>query len=86
MFLIAFFLAATLKADPWDGTIRYRLGDDPSWASPAFDDSSWTAGKFDTLPLHANDALWIRFKLDLTTFRVTAGASVRDLPRRSRLA
>jgi len=73
MFLIAFFLAATLKADPWDGTIRYRIGDDAAWASPALDDSSWTAGNFETLPLHANDALWIRLKLDLTTFRVAPG-------------
>ena len=76
MLLLALVFAATAAAAeraPWDGTVRYRIGDDPSWASPSLDESGWTNSAFHLLPEHPNDALWIRLKVDLTTFRVTPG-------------
>ena len=58
---------------PWDGTIRYRIGDSPSWASPTLDDSKWATATFDTLPQNPGDVLWVRVRLDLTTFKVKDG-------------
>jgi Histidine kinase len=76
MLLAALVLATTVAAappEPWDGTIRYQVGDDPAWASPAFDDSQWPAGVFESLPQKPNDVLWVRVKLDLRVFKVKAG-------------
>jgi sigma-B regulation protein RsbU (phosphoserine phosphatase) len=51
-----FILAGTLQAQNFDlnkdrqpvasidGLWRFHLGDDPAWAAPGFDDSTWTPG------------------------------------------
>lgn len=73
MLLAALLLAATAAADPWDGTIRYRIGDDRSWSSPTLDDGAWTTARFETLPQKPGDALWVRVRFDLTEFKVKDG-------------
>jgi hypothetical protein len=65
--------ATQQPSNPWDGTIRYRIGDDPSWASPVLDDSNWTSATFATLPQQPGDVIWVRVALDLTTFKVKDG-------------
>jgi len=46
----------------WLSEVRYRLGDDPSWASPAFDDSAWESANFWDLP-GSDSLIWIRGEL-----------------------
>lgn len=71
--ILILLLAATVSAAPLDGTVRYRIGDDPSWASPALDESGWERATFETLPQHSGDVIWVRLTVDLTTFRVKGG-------------
>ena len=71
--LLASTVAAAPAAEPWDGSLRYRVGDDRSWSSTKLDESQWTAGTFDKLPRDAKDAVWVRFDIDLREFKVAAG-------------
>ncbi len=76
MLLLALVLAATTAAaEPpraWDGTLRYRVGHDPSWSARSLDESQWIEASFDKLP-QPDDSLWVRLKLDLTEFKVKPG-------------
>jgi Stage II sporulation protein E (SpoIIE) len=46
--------------------VRYHFGDNPGWASPNFDDSSWTEARNDAWPLppfHSDGMVWVRFRV-----------------------
>jgi len=62
--LILILLASSASAQQWwDGKLRMRVGHDPAWASPAYDDSSWQVVTFSDVP-EASDSLWLRLKVD----------------------
>ena len=47
-------------------TIRYHYGDNPAWASPSFDDSSWAVavnGQLSGPRFHSGGYLWIRARV-----------------------
>ena len=62
--------AATASASPWEGP-RVRIGNDPSWSSPALDDSSWQLTTLDDV--HQTGELWLRWKIDLTDYKRAPG-------------
>jgi hypothetical protein len=81
--LLFAFASATLATEP---PIRYHLGDDPSWANPAFDDSSWpVAGRVAgyvrlPAPRQQNDGfVWVRQRVTVPSgdaaiwLRITGG-------------
>jgi sigma-B regulation protein RsbU (phosphoserine phosphatase) len=46
--------------------VRYHLGDDPKWADPSFDDSSWPVAPNGLVPSRSRDAdrfLWVRIRV-----------------------
>ena len=49
-----------------------RIGHDPSWSSPALDDSSWTRVELSDVP-QTNDSVWLRWKIDLTEYKRAPG-------------
>jgi len=58
-------LRAQSAASP-QPTIRYHYGDNPAWASPSFDDSSWAVAVNGELPgprFHSDGYLWIRARI-----------------------
>lgn len=71
--LLSCWVAGLAAQEVWDGTVRYRIGDDPSWASPTLDERGWKPATFDTLPRKPGDVIWVRVTLDLTTFKVKEG-------------
>ena len=47
-------------------TIRYHFGDDPRWADPAFDDSSWPVAHDGQIPgptLFSDGFVWVRLRV-----------------------
>src|ERR1700747_156860 len=47
-------------------TIRYHFGDDPRWADPAFNDSSWPVapdGQIPAPPLFSDGFVWVRLHI-----------------------
>ena len=73
LILAILLFAATASAAPqdWVGP-RVRIGDDPSWSSPTLDDSSWTLMEIEQVP-QAKDALWMRWRIDLTNYKRAPG-------------
>jgi hypothetical protein len=64
--LLAFLLlAASAEAKVWDSHFRMRVGHDPAWSAPAFDDSTWPRVHFHEVP-EANDSIWLRIGVDTT--------------------
>ena len=51
---------------------RMRIGHDPAWASPAYDDSSWPLVNLNDVP-HPGDSVWLRWRVDLTKYQRPAG-------------
>jgi hypothetical protein len=46
--------------------VRYQFGDDPKWADPRFDDSSWPVaepGRFPMPPEGSNGMVWLRYRV-----------------------
>jgi len=72
--LIAANVAAAVTTVPVaiDPQPRMRIGHDPSWSSPALDDSSWTSIRLNDVP-HPNDSVWLRWNVDLTSYKRAAG-------------
>lgn len=61
--ILVFLVAVTAQA-AWVDDVRVRAGDDPRWAAPAFDDSSWERMKFWEVP--GGDSIrWIRTHVDV---------------------
>ncbi|HYC62365.1 MAG TPA: histidine kinase [Thermoanaerobaculia bacterium] len=48
--------------------VRMHIGDDPRWAAPSFDDSTWTMTRLDEVP-ETNDVVWLRAKIDLSNLQ-----------------
>jgi hypothetical protein len=51
-------------------TLRYQFGDNPAWAGPAFDDSTWPTAPNGQIPLPPYDShgfLWIRAQVPVRT-------------------
>jgi hypothetical protein len=71
LFLAIVLFATTASAIDWDGP-RLRVGHDPSWSSPALDDSSWQQLSLNDVP-QANDSIWLRWKIDLTKYKRAPG-------------
>jgi len=49
-------------------TIRYHYGDNPAWASPSFDDSSWRIADNGSWPVptfHSDGFIWIRARVPI---------------------
>jgi hypothetical protein len=44
--------------------VRMHVGDDPTWATPQFDDGLWKLVAFEDVP-HPNDVVWMRARVDL---------------------
>jgi hypothetical protein len=72
IFAMMLALGAQVHAQPANSaaqpTIRFHYGDDPRWASPDFDDSSWpiTAdGKVKPPPFESDGFLWVRVHLSV---------------------
>ncbi len=54
---------AVLASQP---VIRYHYGDNPAWAAPSFDDSSWAVAVNSEIPgprFHSDGYLWIRARI-----------------------
>jgi sigma-B regulation protein RsbU (phosphoserine phosphatase) len=46
--------------------VRYHFGDNPAWANPNFDDSSWIeapSGLFPLPPFRSDGIIWVRFRV-----------------------
>jgi hypothetical protein len=46
--------------------VRYYFGDDPKWADPNFDDSSWPVAQNGFVPSRSRDTdrfLWVRIRV-----------------------
>jgi hypothetical protein len=46
--------------------VRYHFGDDPKWADPKFDDSSWPVAQNGFVPSRSRDTehfLWVRIRV-----------------------
>ncbi len=59
--------------------VRYYLGDNPAWASPSFDDSSWPVAPDGVWPLpsfRSEGIVWVRFRVPVPA-RCTAGLALR---------
>ena len=59
--LIILLLATSAHAQ-----VRYHFGDDPEWADPRFDDSSWPLASADKLPIPPSSSdgmVWLRFRV-----------------------
>lgn len=52
--------------------VRYRAGDDSSWASPGYDDSGWTRVEFEDVEA-AEGIYWLRASFDLEPRHRTPG-------------
>jgi hypothetical protein len=67
MLLALLLFAATTQTMPLVSVedVRVHAGDDVTWATPAFDDTSWPRMHLDEVP-HPDDAVWIRARVDLT--------------------
>ena len=59
--------------------IRYPLGDDPAWSSPAFDDSSWesTSGKIAPPAFDSDGIVWLRFTVPVPQTDAPLGVAKR---------
>lgn len=55
---------AGLPAELQYSEVRFRTGDDPTWAQPEFDDSDWTVTGFWDLPARSGID-WVRFRVRL---------------------
>ncbi|HTX77466.1 MAG TPA: PP2C family protein-serine/threonine phosphatase [Terracidiphilus sp.] len=54
---------ATSVAQSQAAAVRYHTGDNPAWASPAFDDSSWPIaqqGRWPQPAFHSDGFVWVR--------------------------
>jgi hypothetical protein len=63
-------LAQTTSAQAIHPTIRYQFGDNPLWAGPNFDDSSWPVAQQDQWPrpkFYSDGFVWIRFRVSVRT-------------------
>jgi Histidine kinase len=67
LFLLLLAGAASAQQG-WDGKLRMRIGHDPSWSSPHYDDSSWQLVELHEVP-HRNDSVWLRLKVDTRYIR-----------------
>jgi len=59
-------VAAAQAKPPLQYPVRYHFGDNPGWANPNFDDSSWAVapgGLFRLPPYHSDGIVWIRFSV-----------------------
>jgi len=64
--LLIIFAAQAASAQSTQLPIRYHFGDDPRWASPVFDDSSWPIATDATWPLPPFDSsgmVWVRMQV-----------------------
>jgi hypothetical protein len=60
---LALLVLAVTAQPPAQAQVRYHLGDDPNWANPSFDDSSWPLvkdGQFPAPPLQSDGFVWVR--------------------------
>jgi hypothetical protein len=66
MKLLILLLAAVGLAAPAQN-IRYQHGDDPQWADPKFDDSSWQQASPGKFPIPSTEGsrgmVWLRFRV-----------------------
>jgi hypothetical protein len=65
--------APAQPANPSQPVVRYQYGDNPAWAAPGFDDSSWPAAAQGSWPIpafHSDGFVWIRVRMP-----VPAGSS-----------
>ena len=76
LYLPLFFIAvsgavgAQSPAGAGVGTIHYHFGDDPHWADPGLDDSSWpvaTQDQWPVPPFYSDGFVWIRFRMPVRT-------------------
>jgi hypothetical protein len=59
-------IAAAQPAPSAQSLVRYRYGDNPGWASPSFDDSSWAVapnGVWPISPFRSDGIVWVRFRI-----------------------
>ena len=65
LLLLSVFPQTTQAEVLWLQEVRHRTGDDPSWASPEFDDQSWKQSEFQSL--RGSDSIqWIRTELEIS--------------------
>jgi hypothetical protein len=55
--------------------VNSRIGDDPAWADPAFDDSSWETGQWSELRFRGQ-ILWLRQRIELPGAYARSGRPV----------
>lgn len=75
---VAMRMAAAQPAASSQSPVRYHYGDNPAWANPAFDDSSWPAdpdGAWQIAPFHSDGIVWVRFRVPVSA-DPAAGASL----------
>ncbi len=61
---------AAQSADPSRPIVRYHYGDNPAWASPAFDDSSWIVAANGSWPVpafHSDGFVWLRARVPMAS-------------------
>jgi hypothetical protein len=71
---------ASLAQSAPSPTVRYNYGDNPLWANPNFDDSSWPIAKDGILllpPFSSSGMVWIRVKVDVPS--VLAPLAIRQV-------
>ncbi len=82
LFILGTIAPNTAPAQPSAASqpnIRYHLGDNPAWASPSFDDSSWAVAPNGVWPLpsfHSDGIVWVRFRVPVPAGS-TAGLALR---------
>jgi hypothetical protein len=62
-------MAAAQSRSTSSSTVRYRYGDNPHWADPNFDDTSWTAatnGQWPLPPFGSDGIVWVRLRIPLS--------------------
>lgn len=72
-------VAAAQSKPPAQFPVRYHFGDNPGWANPNFDDSSWTVapdGTWPLPPLRSDGVVWVRFRVPVPAYPA-AGLALR---------
>jgi hypothetical protein len=52
----------TFAANTQQSELRFKVGDDPAWASPAFDDSAWAVADRNNVLRKNAGVFWVRFR------------------------
>lgn len=68
--LLAILLLGPVRSAAADGSVflywyQMRLGDDPAWSDPGYDDSGWEETTLDAVP-HSDSIVWLRKTIEIT--------------------